>query len=172
MNIKELKLGDAKMNPSYRFWFCDTLNMMRREIIKGKFDDFCPADAEAGIFLDGLAHLEFGYVDIELRASAQPKNEDRYTNKIWLSYFCNVKGKVNEFQEDWSPAAYMEDMGRCYAVKVDWASDKWREKLERNMWTRLRRFVTEFDLNVDSPNWIGADHSFDVFDRLCGVEVA
>lgn len=167
---------EIKKRSDYRFvvqdWFIEN-NL--EELRRGKFNFWTEWREKDGVHEGGLAFLECGWIDVELNISCDFDDNGKGINKPVASYFCCVKGRYVDEEEDddefrstgWGNAGYLDDFG--YEVNVDWKADNWKEQLERDMFIKLSMFMREFDLKFDEPNWRGIDAEFDVFDRIHGI---
>ena len=124
-------------------------------------------DPVNGTFHNGVAVLEFDWIDIELNIFAENGDHDGYTNKVGASYFCCVKGVDDNGNSQWSEAGYLDDFG--FDVEVDWNADDWKEQLEADMERKLEAFVWKFHLKYSGPNWRGTANEFAVFDSIYGI---
>jgi len=138
------------------------LDVLRRGFWKeGEYD---PVN---GTFHNGVAVLEFDWIDIELNIFAESGDHDGYTNKVGASYFCCVKGIDDNGNSQWSEAGYLDDFG--FDVEVNWDADDWEEQLEADMERKLEAFAWKFYLKYASPNWRGTANEFAVFDSINGI---
>ena len=124
-------------------------------------------DPVNGTFHNGVAILEYPWIDIELNIFAESGDHDGYTNKVGASYFCCVKGIDDNGNLQWSDAAYLDDFG--FDVEVDWNAVDWGEQLKVDMERKLEAFAKKFGLKYTGPNWIGTANEFAVFDSINGI---
>ena len=124
-------------------------------------------DPVNGTFHNGVAFLEYNWIDIELNIFAESGDHDDYTNKVGASYFCCVKGIDDNGSSQWSEAGYLDDFG--FDVEVDWNADDWEEQLEADMERKLKAFASKFSLEYNGPNWNGTANEFAVFDSINGI---
>lgn len=120
-----------------------------------------------GTFHNGVAVLEYDWIDIELNIFTESGDHDDYTNKVGASYFCCVKGIDDNGNSQWSEAGYLDDFG--FDVEVDWNADDWEEQLEADMERKLKAFAKKFYLKYTGPNWRGTTNEFAVFDSINGI---
>lgn len=126
------------------------------EIREKKFFDFTKRDAVDGVFVNGLAVLEDGWLDIELNISSESIPEG-YENKLVPSYFCCAKGLENG-EETWAEYGYLDDIG--YDVEVDWSADDWEDQLKADMERKLKQVAKDYGLHFDKPNWEGSVYDY------------
>jgi hypothetical protein len=127
---------EAKQRPDYEFRLNGIQHWIR--VIKA---DHLEIDLDNGPLI-GEAVLEIGYVDIEVNIFVRGMFNELPTYKPIIEYFTCVKT-----EDGWESAGYLG-----IEADVDWWSNIWKEKLEKDMFLALNEFVNLSGLSYDEPN--------------------